>query len=169
MSYFTFTTHHTANVIRFFLNLEFLGVMVTSEVYFSLCNVNILFQDVKPFCGLLGVVLMASLCSFHQIFTLRFSYLVKIYNQYNAIILPIFIFSDLRLQLLDTLQNMYLLKSLYGLLMLLPQSDAFRTLRHRLECVPHLQLLPPEERYVYLFSLALISTHNSWECPSLRV
>ncbi len=54
--------------------------------------------------------------------------------------------SDLRLQLLDTQHNQHLIKSLYGLLMLLPQSDAFRTLRHRLECVPNIQFLPPEER-----------------------
>lgn len=58
---------------------------------------------------------------------------------------PFFI-SDLRLQLLDINNNHHLIKSLYGLLMLLPQSDAFRTLRHRLECVPNIHVLPPEER-----------------------
>lgn len=51
------------------------------------------------------------------------------------------IFTYLRLQLLDTQNNFYLLKSLYGLLMLLPQSDAFTTLRHRLDCVPNGHLL----------------------------
>lgn len=51
------------------------------------------------------------------------------------------IFTYLRLQLLDTQNNFYLLKSLYGLLMLLPQSDAFSTLRHRLDCVPNGHIL----------------------------
>ena len=52
-----------------------------------------------------------------------------------------FCFLDIRLQLLDTQNNFYLLKSLYGLLMLLPQSDAFTTLRHRLDCVPNGHIL----------------------------
>ncbi|XP_064641038.1 protein VAC14 homolog isoform X2 [Lineus longissimus] len=56
------------------------------------------------------------------------------------------IFTYLRLQLLDVRSNHYLLKSLYGLLMLLPQSDAFKTLHRRLDCVPPAQFLPPEER-----------------------
>jgi len=43
---------------------------------------------------------------------------------------------DLRLQLLDVEHNHHLVKSLYGLLMLMPQSDAFRTLQRRLHCVP---------------------------------
>ena len=53
-----------------------------------------------------------------------------------------FFFTDLRLQLLDTQKNHFLLKSLYGLLMLLPQSDAFTTLRNRLDCVPNGRALP---------------------------
>lgn len=57
------------------------------------------------------------------------------------------IFTYLRLQLLDFQQNPYLVKSLYGLLMLLPQSSAFHTLRNRLECVPNFQLLSlPESK-----------------------
>ncbi|XP_027047389.1 protein VAC14 homolog [Pocillopora damicornis] len=52
------------------------------------------------------------------------------------------IFTYLRLQLLDTQKNHFLLKSLYGLLMLLPQSDAFTTLRNRLDCVPNGRALP---------------------------
>lgn len=52
-----------------------------------------------------------------------------------------FFLPDLRLQLLDTEHNYFLLKSLYGLLMLLPQSDAFTTLRHRLDCVPNGRVL----------------------------
>merc|ERR1719427_834724 len=54
---------------------------------------------------------------------------------------PIFMF--LRLQLLDTDTNYYLLKALYGLLMLLPQSAAFTMLRNRLDCVPNVHQLPP--------------------------
>ncbi|UYV65839.1 VAC14 [Cordylochernes scorpioides] len=46
------------------------------------------------------------------------------------------IFTYLRLQLLDSNNNFFLVKSLYALLMLLPQSEAFNTLRHRLACVP---------------------------------
>ncbi|RDD46982.1 Protein VAC14-like protein [Trichoplax sp. H2] len=48
-------------------------------------------------------------------------------------------FTYLRLQLLEIEDNYYLVKALYGLLMLLPQVTAFTTLRQRLECVPVLQ------------------------------
>ncbi|XP_033754423.1 protein VAC14 homolog [Pecten maximus] len=50
------------------------------------------------------------------------------------------IFAYLRLQLLDVHNNQDLIKSLYGLLMLLPQSEAFKLLRYRLDCIPHYQL-----------------------------
>ncbi|XP_015791104.1 protein VAC14 homolog [Tetranychus urticae] len=50
------------------------------------------------------------------------------------------IFAYLRLELLDTGKNEDLVKSLYGLLMLLPQSDAFHLLRKRLQCVPNLKI-----------------------------
>lgn len=53
------------------------------------------------------------------------------------------IFAFLRLQLLETDTNYYLLKALYGLLMLLPQSSAFTMLRNRLDCVPNVHQLPP--------------------------
>jgi vacuole morphology and inheritance protein 14 len=51
------------------------------------------------------------------------------------------IFVQLRLQLLevDATYHAPLLKSLYGLLMLLPQSTAFRTLKDRLATVSSLQ------------------------------
>lgn len=42
---------------------------------------------------------------------------------------------DLRLQLLEPEKHHYLFKCLYGLLMLLPQSSAFATLRNRLNAV----------------------------------
>lgn len=51
------------------------------------------------------------------------------------------IFTYLRLQMLDVKNNPYLIKALYGLLMLLPQSSAFQLLSHRLQCVPNPELL----------------------------
>ncbi|XP_068116129.1 protein VAC14 homolog isoform X1 [Hyperolius riggenbachi] len=51
------------------------------------------------------------------------------------------IFTYLRLQLLDVENHPYLIKALYGLLMLLPQSSAFQLLSHRLQCVPNPQLM----------------------------
>lgn len=42
----------------------------------------------------------------------------------------------MRLELLSGAQSRALRGALYGLLMLLPQSDAFHTLRNRLQCVP---------------------------------
>lgn len=59
---------------------------------------------------------------------------------------PIFI--NLRLQLLNPEKNQYLVKSLYGLLMLLPQSEAFKMLHHRLDCVPSVHMMPPDENPV---------------------
>eukprot|EP01126_Amoeba_proteus_P056277 TRINITY_DN7057_c0_g1_i1.p1 TRINITY_DN7057_c0_g1~~TRINITY_DN7057_c0_g1_i1.p1 ORF type:complete len:358 (+),score=50.81 TRINITY_DN7057_c0_g1_i1:434-1507(+) len=59
---------------------------------------------------------------------------------------PIFMY--LRLQLLDPERYGYLFKSLYGLLMLLPQTSAFETLRNRLNSVASLgvlQLIPRSE------------------------
>uniref|UniRef100_A0A3Q1MIG5 Protein VAC14 homolog n=1 Tax=Bos taurus TaxID=9913 RepID=A0A3Q1MIG5_BOVIN len=55
------------------------------------------------------------------------------------------IFTYLRLQLLDVKSNPYLIKALYGLLMLLPQSSAFQLLSHRLQCVPNPELLQTED------------------------
>ncbi|CAO1638889.1 unnamed protein product [Sympodiomycopsis kandeliae] len=48
------------------------------------------------------------------------------------------IFTSLRLQLLDPDKNPFLLKAMYGLLMLLPQSSAFATLRNRLSAVSNM-------------------------------
>jgi len=45
------------------------------------------------------------------------------------------IFTSLRLQLLEPEQHPFLFKCLYGMLMLLPQSSAFATLRNRLQAV----------------------------------
>lgn len=43
------------------------------------------------------------------------------------------VFSPLRMKLLDLNVNQYLLQSLYGLLMVLPQSEAYKRLSHRLD------------------------------------
>ncbi|XP_040838337.1 protein VAC14 homolog isoform X2 [Ochotona curzoniae] len=55
------------------------------------------------------------------------------------------IFTYLRLQLLDVKNHPYLIKALYGLLMLLPQSSAFQLLSHRLQCVPNPELLQTQD------------------------
>ncbi|KAL9652454.1 hypothetical protein ABK040_000027 [Willaertia magna] len=66
-------------------------------------------------------------------------FLTQIDNLIQLIESPIFV--DLRLQLLEPHKHPYLLKTLYGILMLLPQSSAFTKLSKRLECVGTLSLL----------------------------
>jgi vacuole morphology and inheritance protein 14 len=51
------------------------------------------------------------------------------------------IFTSLRMQLLEPERHPHLFKSLYGLLMLLPQGSAFETLRTRLNSVSTLGML----------------------------
>lgn len=51
------------------------------------------------------------------------------------------ILTHVRLQLLEPETHPYLLKALWGVLMLLPQSPAYHTLKNRLSCVPELGLL----------------------------
>lgn len=62
------------------------------------------------------------------------------------------IFTYLRLQLLDVENNPYLIKALYGLLMLLPQSQAFQLLSHRLQCVPNPELMRTVDESKYMDS-----------------
>jgi len=52
------------------------------------------------------------------------------------------IFSYIRLQLLENPPQRYLVKTLYSILMLLPQSRSFDTLNQRLNCLPDHHLLP---------------------------
>jgi len=62
---------------------------------------------------------------------------------------PIFIY--LRLHLLEPEKYPYLFKSLYGILMLLPQTSAFEVLKSRLSCVSSLgvlQLIPKSKDVV---------------------
>ncbi|XP_071670330.1 protein VAC14 homolog isoform X2 [Patagioenas fasciata] len=63
------------------------------------------------------------------------------------------IFTYLRLQLLDVKNNPYLIKALYGLLMLLPQSSAFQLLSHRLQCVPNPELMQTTSPGLHLMPL----------------
>jgi len=51
------------------------------------------------------------------------------------------ILTHVRLQLLEPEAHPYLLKALWGILMLLPQSPAYHTLKNRLSAVPELGLL----------------------------
>ncbi|KAJ1937723.1 hypothetical protein EC988_007805, partial [Linderina pennispora] len=75
---------------------------------------------------------------------LTVSFLVQLDKLVQLIESPVF--SYLRLQLLDGMQYPHLLRALYGLLMLLPQSSAFAILRNRLSSVAMLpfpgQLMP---------------------------
>lgn len=50
------------------------------------------------------------------------------------------IFAYLRLELLEVPCDQNLVRALYGLLMLLPQTEAFQTLKTRLNCIPSLHL-----------------------------
>lgn len=47
---------------------------------------------------------------------------------------------DLRLELLEVPCDQGLVRALYGLLMLLPQTEAFKILQTRLSCIPSLNL-----------------------------
>eukprot|EP01112_Ceratiomyxa_fruticulosa_P014689 TRINITY_DN4227_c0_g1_i3.p1 TRINITY_DN4227_c0_g1~~TRINITY_DN4227_c0_g1_i3.p1 ORF type:complete len:722 (+),score=118.21 TRINITY_DN4227_c0_g1_i3:351-2516(+) len=67
------------------------------------------------------------------------SFLMEIDKLVQLLESPIFI--HLRLQLLEPERYPFLFKALYGLLMLLPQSAAFDTLRGRLTCISSLGVL----------------------------
>lgn len=58
--------------------------------------------------------------------------------------------ADLRLELLEVPCDQDLVRALYGLLMLLPQTDAFHTLRARLACIPSLHLECVHKKSVYM-------------------
>lgn len=60
--------------------------------------------------------------------------------------------ADLRLELLEVPCDQDLVSALYGLLMLLPQTDAFHTLRARLACIPSLHLECVSKKLVYATS-----------------
>ncbi|CAF0730839.1 unnamed protein product [Didymodactylos carnosus] len=76
-------------------------------------------------------------CTLVQLFSdmeVTVDFLIEIDKLVQLIESPIFTY--LRLALLDIENNQTLIRTLCGLLMLLPQTDAFHTLRRRLECVP---------------------------------
>lgn len=58
------------------------------------------------------------------------------------------VFASLRMRLLDSNSNQYLLQSLYGLLMILPQSEAYRRLSHRLDQVYKFMSIQPQQKAV---------------------
>ncbi|KAJ1818426.1 hypothetical protein LPJ56_003844 [Coemansia sp. RSA 2599] len=68
------------------------------------------------------------------------SFLVQLDKLVQLIESPVFTY--LRLQLLDPLQHPLLVRTLYGLLMMLPQSSAFAILRNRLSTVAMLPSSP---------------------------
>jgi vacuole morphology and inheritance protein 14 len=76
----------------------------------------------------------------------------------------------MRLQLLEPERYPYLFKCLYGLLMLLPQSSAFETLRNRLNSVSSLgvlQLIPKKYdtlswNYTLTFSGKILFQNLHW-------
>ncbi|KAM3864254.1 protein VAC14 homolog [Diretmus argenteus] len=71
------------------------------------------------------------------------------------------IFTYLRLQLLDVENNPYLIKALYGLLMLLPQSQAFQLLSHRLRCVPNPELMRTVDESKYMESKQQVNSKRA--------
>uniref|UniRef100_A0A069DWW3 Protein VAC14 homolog n=2 Tax=Triatominae TaxID=70999 RepID=A0A069DWW3_9HEMI len=71
-----------------------------------------------------------------QNYEVTVEFLAEIDRLVQLIESPIFIY--LRLELVQVPYNFYLIQAMYGLLMLLPQSEAFHLLRHRLECIPKL-------------------------------
>lgn len=72
-------------------------------------------------------------CSFANI-EVTVEFLTEIDKLVQLIESPIFTY--LRLELLEPEKNEYLVRTLYGLLMILPQSDAFLTLHKRLAAIP---------------------------------
>lgn len=89
-------------------------------------------------------------CKLVQLFAeieVTVDFLIEIDKLVQLIESPIFTY--LRLALLDIEHNQTLIRALCGLLMLLPgKTDAFHTLRRRLECVPNFidKLTPVEKR-----------------------
>jgi vacuole morphology and inheritance protein 14 len=54
------------------------------------------------------------------------------------------LFNNIRVLLLDPVRNVYLIKTLYGILMLLPQGKAYQALSKRLKSVEMLLALDTE-------------------------
>ncbi|KAJ2831393.1 hypothetical protein GGI24_001590, partial [Coemansia furcata] len=91
-----------------------------------------------------GAALVGAFGSLPQDLTV--SFLVQLDKLVQLVESPVFTY--LRLQLLEPLRHAELLRALYGLLMLLPQSSAFAILRNRLASVA----MPPARLYAALGS-----------------
>eukprot|EP00037_Helgoeca_nana_P019458 m.190038 g.190038 ORF g.190038 m.190038 type:complete len:727 (-) comp24873_c0_seq1:1284-3464(-) len=106
---------------------------------YALC---LLAQQYEHCCGLLQ--------KFSEL-EVTVTFLVEIDKLIQLLESPVFTF--LRLQLLEPQRYAYLVKALYGLLMLMPQTEAYRTLKNRLDCIPtivlSLELLKDEELEVF--------------------
>jgi vacuole morphology and inheritance protein 14 len=96
-------------------------------------SVCLLTQNYRHACNLI--------CKFAEI-NVNASMLSEIDKLVQLIESPVFVY--LRLQLLEPDRYHHLIKALNGLLMLLPQSAAFTTLKHRLKCVPAAKQAPLE-------------------------
>lgn len=90
------------------------------------------------------------------------TFLVEVDKLIQLLESPVFTF--LRLQLLEPQRYAYLVKALYGLLMLIPQSAAYQTLKNRLDCIPtivlSLELLKDQELQLFQASTKDIDFDN---------
>ncbi|XP_072403206.1 protein VAC14 homolog isoform X2 [Diabrotica undecimpunctata] len=156
-----------AQILRKESNLKFASLMVehlnmillTSSELYEMRNKlkDLITEDSKAlFCCLYETwchnpVATVSLCLLTQSYShvcdlikifgnleVTVEFLIEIDKLVQLIESPIFAY--LRLELLEVPCNQNLVRALYGLLMLLPQTDAFTTLRTRLSCIPSLQL-----------------------------
>lgn len=86
-------------------------------------------------------------------------FLIQIDKLVQLLESPIYI--HLRIQLLDVDKNPYLVKSLYGLLMLLPQSAAFTYLKTRLESAAQLAQIMQGSRRNDVSAMSISETNKS--------
>jgi len=77
------------------------------------------------------------------------------------------IFTSLRMQLLEPERYPFLFKSLYGLLMLLPQGSAFETLRTRLNSITTLGILQLIPKVYETLSLSLSLSLSLYQSAAL--
>ncbi|SCV72707.1 BQ2448_4244 [Microbotryum intermedium] len=108
-------------------------------------------------------------CALLQIFAeleITVSLLIQIDKLVQLLESPVF--TSLRLQLLEPDRYPYLLKAMYGLLMLLPQSSAFATLRNRLSAVSTLGFLQTVPKTFPASSSSSLPSSSSSSSPSLN-
>merc|ERR1712129_607482 len=85
------------------------------------------------------------ICYFANV-DITISFLMQVDKLATLIESPTFV--HLRLELLEPYKNPYLLKIMYGLLMLLPQNNAFNSLRIRLQSASSFGLLQDENMHI---------------------